>query len=130
MHGYTVHVPEDGWRFDCDVPNCIRFISIYRDGHVIDGTRFRSELHQLVCGFDDAGTASTWGPSSTAGGGETCWIGSTSARSTVRRRHDVINKGGVPVCDVFLAHSGRVLQVLVSVVCQGHLAWLHVQLGG
>lgn len=39
LHGYTVHVPEDGWRFDCDVPNCIRFISICRDGHVIDGTR-------------------------------------------------------------------------------------------
>lgn len=57
VHGYTVHVPEDGWRFDCDVPNCIRFISIYRDGHVIDGTRFRSELHQLVCGVDDAETA-------------------------------------------------------------------------
>lgn len=56
-HEYTVRVSEDGWRFDCDVPNCIRFISIYRDGYVIDGSRFLAELHQLVCGFDDAGTA-------------------------------------------------------------------------
>ena len=57
VHGYTVHVPEDGWRFDCDADNCNRFISIYRDGHVIDGTRFLTESHQLVCGFDDPETA-------------------------------------------------------------------------
>lgn len=56
-HEYTVLVSEDGWRFDCDAANCIRFISVYRDGHVIDGTRFITESHQLVCGFDDAGTA-------------------------------------------------------------------------
>ena len=57
VHGYTVDVPEDGWRFDCNTVNCDRFISIYRDGYVIDGTCFRVESHQLVCGFDDAGTA-------------------------------------------------------------------------
>lgn len=69
VHGYTVRVPEDGWRLDCLVPNCIRFVSIYRGGYVIDRTCFRSELHQLVCEFRDAKPPSIWEPSSTAGRG-------------------------------------------------------------
>ena len=43
--------------------------------------------------------------------------------------HDAIDQGRLSLFDLFPAHPGRVLQVLVSVVCQDHLAWLYMQLG-
>lgn len=55
VKGYTTHVPEEGWRFDCDHTGCDRHITIHADGHVFDGAA-GGEDH-LVCGFDDAMTA-------------------------------------------------------------------------
>lgn len=42
VHGYTVRVFEDGWRFDCDAVDCKRNITIYKDGRVFDSERYVS----------------------------------------------------------------------------------------
>lgn len=55
VHGYTVRVFEDGWRFDCDAVDCKRNISIFKDGRVFDSSRFGSSRVRGV--LDDAETA-------------------------------------------------------------------------
>lgn len=54
-HGNTVRVPEGGWRFDCDVANCQRNITVYKDGLVFDSFIFGA--NRTVQAVTDAETA-------------------------------------------------------------------------